>query len=132
MSADRYMLELFSQEARSHSAALRGALAGSSEFADAAKAAGGLKGIARMLGFALLADVCAKLEGVFSKGGSEASNPEVAKCGRLGRSFGCPALPRALTRPIIDAIKGGSVLFIYAEKQDYLAQSSILQNHDIL
>ena len=79
MSADRYMLELFSQEARSHSAALRGALAGSSEFADAAKAAGGLKGIARMLGFALLADVCAKLEGVFSKRGSEASNPEVAK-----------------------------------------------------
>ena len=79
MSADRYMLELFSQEARSHSAALRGALAGSSEFADAAKAAGGLKGIARMLGFTLLADVCAKLEGGFSKGGSEASNPEVAK-----------------------------------------------------
>lgn len=64
--------------------------------------------------------------------GADYANPEVAKCGRLGRSFGCPALPRALTRPIIDAIKGGSVLFIYAEKQDYLAQSSILQNHDIL
>ncbi len=66
--------------------------------------------------------------------GADYANPEVAKSGRLGRSFGCPALPRALTRPIIDAIKGGSVLFIYAEKQDYLAQSSILHshNHDIL
>lgn len=48
--------------------------------------------------------------------------------GRLGRSFGCPAVPRKLTRPIIDAIKGGSVLYIYAAKPEYLAASSILQH----
>lgn len=31
--------------------------------------------------------------------------------GRLGRSFGCPALDPAVARPIIDTIRGGSVLY---------------------
>jgi len=44
----------------------------------------------------------------------------------LGRSHGCPALPRHLSKPIIDAIKDGTLLFIYAEDEDYLAQSPIL------
>lgn len=48
--------------------------------------------------------------------------------GRLGRSFGCPAVPKKLTRPIIDAIKGGSVLYIYAAKPEYLTVSSILKD----
>ena len=47
--------------------------------------------------------------------------------GRLGRSFGCPAVPQKLSRPIIDAIKGGSVMYIYAEAPDYLAHSSVLK-----
>ena len=51
-----------------------------------------------------------------------------AKSGRLGRSFGCPALPQALTKPIINTIKGGSVLFIYANNKEYMAKSSILPN----
>jgi hypothetical protein len=34
--------------------------------------------------------------------------------GRLGRSWGCPALPLADARPVIDAIKGGSFVFSYA------------------
>ena len=32
--------------------------------------------------------------------------------GRLGRSFGCPALDPAVSRKIIDRIADGSVLFI--------------------
>lgn len=57
--------------------------------------------------------------------GADYADPSVISGGRrLGRSFGCPAVPRALSRPIIDAIKGGSVMFIYAETPDYLAQSS--------
>ena len=32
--------------------------------------------------------------------------------GRLGRSWGCPALDPAVARPIIDRIEGGSVLFV--------------------
>lgn len=59
--------------------------------------------------------------------GAAYSNPSVIRAnGRLGRSFGCPAVPQALSRPIIDAIKGGSVLYIYAPIPEYLAQSSIL------
>lgn len=59
--------------------------------------------------------------------GAAYANPSVIRNGgRLGRSFGCPAVPEKLSRPIIDAIKGGSVMYIYADKSDYLAQSSIL------
>lgn len=46
--------------------------------------------------------------------GADYADPSViASAGRLGRSWGCPALPRELTRPIIDSIKYGSVLYIY-------------------
>ena len=58
--------------------------------------------------------------------GAAYANPSVCKSGRLGRSFGCPALPQALTKPIINTIKGGSVLFIYANNKEYMAKSSIL------
>ena len=58
--------------------------------------------------------------------GAAYANPSVCKSGRLGRSFGCPALPQALTKPIINTIKGGSVLFIYANNKEYMAKSTIL------
>ena len=59
--------------------------------------------------------------------GATYANPSVAtSSGKLGRSQGCPALPRAVAKPIINTIKGGSILFIYAGNADYLAQSSIL------
>lgn len=46
--------------------------------------------------------------------GAAYANPSIiASQGRLGRSLGCPALPPALNRPIIDAIKGGSLLYIH-------------------
>ena len=60
--------------------------------------------------------------------GAAYANPSVvSKGGRLGRSFGCPAVPQKVTRPIIDTIKGGSVMYIYAETPDYLAHSSVLK-----
>lgn len=58
--------------------------------------------------------------------GAAYANPSVAtSSGRLGRSFGCPALPQALAKPVINTIKGGSVLFIYANNKDYMAQSQL-------
>lgn len=61
--------------------------------------------------------------------GAAYSNPSIIKStGRLGRSFGCPAVPQALSRPIIDAIKGGSVLYIYAEMPEYFAQSQLIDS----
>jgi len=63
--------------------------------------------------------------------GAAYADPSVAsRGGRLGRSFGCPALPTSVSRPIIDAIKGGSVMYIYAETPSYLAQSFILDTSD--
>lgn len=61
--------------------------------------------------------------------GADYANPHFAKStGRLGRSFGCPALPRDLTKPIIDVIKDGSLIYAYSDKfnKDYLQHSSIL------
>ncbi|WP_313028530.1 murein L,D-transpeptidase catalytic domain family protein [Soonwooa sp.] len=46
---------------------------------------------------------------------------------RLGRSWGCPAVPRALAAPIIDRIKDKSCLFIYYPDQNYLSQSQWLK-----
>lgn len=59
--------------------------------------------------------------------GAAYSNPSViTSSGRLGRSFGCPALPQSVSKPIINTIKGGSLLFIYANNQNYLSYSPIL------
>lgn len=59
--------------------------------------------------------------------GAAYANPVVASSGRLGRSLGCPALPTNLAKPIINTIKDGSVMFIYANNTNYLAQSNILK-----
>lgn len=48
--------------------------------------------------------------------------------GFLGRSWGCPALPEAYNKPIIDKIKDGSCLFIYGNNKKYLKQSRILNS----
>ena len=64
--------------------------------------------------------------------GAAYSNPSViASSGRLGRSFGCPALPQAVSKPIINTIKGGSLLFIYANNKNYLAYSPILSKRQV-
>ena len=47
---------------------------------------------------------------------------------RIGRSWGCPAVPRALAKPIINAIKGKNVLFIYYPDKDYLSSSKWLNS----
>lgn len=50
----------------------------------------------------------------------------IKKHNRLGRSFGCPALPSKNYTKIIELIKNGSLLFIYAPQQNYLQQSVVL------
>ena len=47
----------------------------------------------------------------------------IKKYGRLGRSFGCPAVPLENSKEIIDLIKGGSCLYIYANDSYYLENS---------
>ena len=46
--------------------------------------------------------------------------------GYIGRSWGCPAIPEKLHKPIIDKIKNGTCLFIYSTENSYLKQSRII------
>lgn len=48
--------------------------------------------------------------------------------GYIGRSWGCPAVPEKLNKPIIDKIKNGSCLFIFSENSRYLHSSKILNS----
>ena len=50
----------------------------------------------------------------------------IRKTGRLGRSQGCPAVPYADSKGIIQAVKGGTCLFVYSPNTDYLKKSSYL------
>ncbi len=47
----------------------------------------------------------------------------IKKYGRLGRSFGCPALPPKKGKDIINTMKEGSCLFIYFPSERYLKES---------
>ncbi|MES2775462.1 MAG: murein L,D-transpeptidase catalytic domain family protein [Bacteroidota bacterium] len=59
--------------------------------------------------------------------GSKYVNAEKAEeDGKVGNSLGCPAVPLALSRKIIDCIKGGSMYFIYHPDEYYNASSPIL------
>lgn len=54
------------------------------------------------------------------------SEEHIRQWGYLGRSQGCPAIPEDLDQPIIDQIKGGSCLFIYAPNEHYQHRSNLL------
>ncbi|MEO8960540.1 MAG: murein L,D-transpeptidase catalytic domain family protein [Ginsengibacter sp.] len=47
--------------------------------------------------------------------------------GYIGRSLGCPALPKRYSKPIIETIKNGSCFFIYSPSQRYLTRSPLLK-----
>ena len=46
--------------------------------------------------------------------------------GRIGRSWGCPALREAVARQVIDTIRGGGVIFSYYPDQAWLKSSRFL------
>jgi hypothetical protein len=46
--------------------------------------------------------------------------------GYIGRSLGCPAVPRKDAADIINTIKSGACLFIYAPSQQYVSHSMLL------
>ncbi len=50
----------------------------------------------------------------------------IKKFGRLGRSYGCPSVPPEMNKPIIEAIKGGTCLFLYNPDKEYLSKSALL------
>ena len=44
----------------------------------------------------------------------------------MGRSYGCPAIPRKESNYLINTIKNGSCLFIYHPSKRYMKESKIL------
>jgi hypothetical protein len=48
--------------------------------------------------------------------------------GRIGRSWGCPALRPAIASKVIDRIRGGSVIFSYYPDQEWLQSSRFLHS----
>lgn len=60
-------------------------------------------------------------------GANYVSESLIESQGYLGRSYGCPAIPNYLTRPIINTIKNGSCLFIHAPVTFYAQRSSLIR-----
>jgi hypothetical protein len=46
--------------------------------------------------------------------------------GRAGRSWGCPSVAKSLAKPIINKIKGGSIVFAYYPDKNYLGHSKYI------
>jgi hypothetical protein len=57
-------------------------------------------------------------------GASYVSAQVAANLGRLGRSWGCPAVPAGVARSIIDTIKDGSAIFAYGPPGRSAAQTT--------
>jgi hypothetical protein len=60
-------------------------------------------------------------------GASYVSEEAVKVLGRLGRSWGCPAVRAEISQQIIDTIRGGSPVFAYYPDKTWLATSAFLK-----
>lgn len=59
--------------------------------------------------------------------GAKYVNAAAAKAsGRLGRSWGCPAVRSSIAKQMIDTVKGGSPIFAYYPDQKWLSASSFM------
>lgn len=54
------------------------------------------------------------------------SDKSIQLKGYLGRSLGCPAIPPAFQKPVINTIKDGSCLFIYSPDTNYITRSPLI------
>ena len=60
-------------------------------------------------------------------GAAYVSKTAIKMLGRLGRSWGCPAVPKEVAGRIIDTIRGGSAVFAYYPEKDWLDSSTFLR-----
>ncbi|HEX7808531.1 MAG TPA: murein L,D-transpeptidase catalytic domain family protein, partial [Thermoanaerobaculia bacterium] len=55
------------------------------------------------------------------------SRAAIRALGRLGRSWGCPAVRSEVARKIIDTVRGGSPVFAYYPDKNWLSSSSFVR-----
>ncbi|HEY0144294.1 MAG TPA: murein L,D-transpeptidase catalytic domain family protein [Thermoanaerobaculia bacterium] len=60
-------------------------------------------------------------------GASYVSRKVTAALGRLGRSWGCPAVRPEIARKLIDTVRGGSPVFAYYPEKNWLASSAFFR-----
>ena len=59
-------------------------------------------------------------------GAAYVSRTAIKALGRLGRSWGCPAVRPAVARKMIDTLRGGSPVFAYYPEQRWLSNSEFV------
>lgn len=68
----------------------------------------------------------ARTRAIVVHGADYASPRLIQSQGKIGRSYGCPAVPESVNAKLINLIKDESCLFIYYPSQDYMSRSSFL------
>jgi len=59
--------------------------------------------------------------------GADYAEPSfINRVGRLGRSYGCPAVPNTIAKEVIGTIKQESVVYIHKNNKEYLKNSPLL------
>ncbi|AEW00990.1 hypothetical protein A4D02_13610 [Niastella koreensis] len=65
--------------------------------------------------------------GIVIHGADYVSEDLINSQGYIGRSWGCPAVAPEVSQPLIDLLKEGSCLFIYASNNAYQSKSSLVK-----
>ncbi len=73
-----------------------------------------------------------RLRGVVMHSADYVSESWIKKYGRLGRSQGCPALPKEIYKQVIETIKDGSMIFAYYNDQKFLSTSRHLDYKKVM
>lgn len=69
----------------------------------------------------------ARARAIVMHGAPYVSESFIRANGRLGRSWGCPAVSAKVARPLIDRVKGGGLVFAYYPNAEWLKSSKFLR-----
>jgi L,D-transpeptidase catalytic domain len=67
----------------------------------------------------------AEARAIVMHGAEYVSDEYIRKIGRLGRSFGCPAVPMSVHKEMITTLAGGTCLFIFYPDPNYLSATRV-------
>ena len=68
----------------------------------------------------------ARQRAVVIHGANYANASFIKRAGRLGRSWGCPAIAKKISKPVINTIKNGSLVFAYYPDSKWLRSSQYI------